>query len=258
MIPFDAATFMKMHRVIAGFYRDFIALPEPKGVQWPLDSKIQDADRGEFRRLYEYHKLVCDELGFTASTVTLNKIFECLDNASSTYKQYFALGPELGDRLVDEVSCRQFIALSPKEAEHYAAPQAGWGEVLKIFPTLATDVSEASRCFALGRYTATVFHLMRVMELTVRALSKKLQIKNVERSWGNLLSDVARAVEAMPKGEARDEWSEALSLLYHVKQAWRNDVMHPKQTYTEEEAIEVLDATKSFVRYLMRLDRFAQ
>ena len=34
------------------------------------------------------------------------------------------------------------------------------------------------------------------------------------------------------------------SNLYHVKLAWRNEVMHPKQTYTEEEALEVFAASE--------------
>jgi hypothetical protein len=31
-------------------------------------------------------------------------------------------------------------------------------------------------------------------------------------------------------------YAEAASHLYNVKVAWRNEVMHPKQTYTFEEA----------------------
>ena len=35
-----------------------------------------------------------------------------------------------------------------------------------------------------------------------------------------------------------------------MKLAWRNEVMHPKQTYTEEEALEVFAASKAFMREL--------
>ena len=54
----------------------------------------------------------------------------------------------------------------------------------------------------------------------------------------------------MEKGDARDNWSQVHANLYHVKQAWRNDTMHPKATYTEEEAREVFDAMKAFMRHL--------
>jgi hypothetical protein len=38
--------------------------------------------------------------------------------------------------------------------------------------------------------------------------------------------------------------------LYAVKLAWRNEVMHPKVTYTSEEARRVLDAVKAFIEDL--------
>ena len=51
----------------------------------------------------------------------------------------------------------------------------------------------------------------------------------------------------MPKGRNRDTWSNVHSHLYHVKQTWRNDTMHPKTTYTETEAAAVFDAVRSFM-----------
>ena len=57
----------------------------------------------------------------------------------------------------------------------------------------------------------------------------------------------------MPSGEVRDLWSKSHVHLYHVKQAWRNDVMHPKKTYTEEEAKAAFSAVKSFMHHLSDL-----
>jgi hypothetical protein len=39
--------------------------------------------------------------------------------------------------------------------------------------------------------------------------------------------------------------------LYAVKLAWRNEVMHPKQTYTEEEAVALGTAVKAFMTDLL-------
>ena len=47
-------------------------------------------------------------------------------------------------------------------------------------------------------------------------------------------------IEAKPKDDpTKTDWSEVQSLLFHVKDAWRNTTMHPKQTCTLEEAGEV-------------------
>ncbi len=57
----------------------------------------------------------------------------------------------------------------------------------------------------------------------------------------------------MPRGEQRDEWSGRHVNLYHVKQAWRNSTMHPKETCTSEQAKEVFDAVRVFMRQLATL-----
>jgi hypothetical protein len=53
--------------------------------------------------------------------------------------------------------------------------------------------------------------------------------------------------------DKRDAWSESHSHLYHVKQAWRNGTMHPKKTYTQEEAEAVFAAVRVFMRHLAKL-----
>lgn len=121
------------------------------------------------------------------------------------------------------------------------------------FPTAAEEISEAGKCLALGRSTASVFHLMRTMECAVRVLSEKIGISDTERVWGNLLSDMAVKIEKLPKGNERNQWSEAHTLLYHVKQAWRNDTMHPKEVHTPEQAKSIFEAVKVFMQHLATL-----
>lgn len=120
-------------------------------------------------------------------------------------------------------------------------------EVDDAFPTAAAEISEAAKCLAFQRPTATVFHLMRAMELAVQKLAERLGIPKIEKEWGKLLSDISKEIESMPKGSARNAWSSIHVHLYHVKQAWRNDTMHPKTTYTENEAENVFEAVKIFM-----------
>lgn len=161
---------------------------------------------------------------------------------------------ETASRMKDEIESKYLVYLSPNSASLYDSSCPIFGDdVEAAFPMAVEDISEAGKCIGLGRYTAGVFHLMRALENAVQTLSKKLNISNIDREWGKLLSDIHKEIEKLPKGNLRDDWSEAHSLLYHVKQAWRNSTMHPKQTYTEEEAAEILSATKSFMRHLSAL-----
>lgn len=153
---------------------------------------------------------------------------------------------------IDELRARPVFTLPSAALLAQQTPPFGTG-VESAFPLAAEDIGEATQCLAFGRYTATVFHLMRAMELAVQALASHVGITNVDRVWGQLLSDIEAAIKQIPDKAKRDQWSASHVHLYHVKQAWRNDTMHPKQTYTEEQATEVYRAVRSFMTHLADL-----
>jgi hypothetical protein len=162
-------------------------------------------------------------------------------------------------RLEDEVETKYMICLAPHEASLFDSPLVNYDELaLNAFPSSMEDVSEAGKCLAVGRYTASVFHLMRAMESILKVLGQKLNItvidkNNTDLEWGKILSNLSAPIAAMQKGKEKDDWSAAQSLLVHVKQAWRNPTMHPKRTYTEEQANEIFTATRSFMNSLSAL-----
>lgn len=157
-------------------------------------------------------------------------------------------------RFQAELEGKDLILLTAEETRLITKADSAFGDAVSdAFPAAIEDISEASKSLALARYTAVVFHLMRAMECAVQELSTALKIPNPDREWGKLLSDMEAKIKAMPKGDAKDSWSESHAHLYHVKQAWRNKTMHPKRTYTEEEAYGVFNAARSFMRHLAPL-----
>lgn len=161
---------------------------------------------------------------------------------------------DLHQRMSDELQDRCFIVVPSEFADLYKQSAPLFGKaVADAFPLATEDISEAGKCLALNRPTAAVFHLMRTMECAVQRLSGRLGITNPDRAWGILLSDISKKIEAIPKGGERTKLSEVHAHLYHVKEAWRNDTMHPKQTYTPDEARAIFDATKVFMGALAHL-----
>ena len=69
---------------------------------------------------------------------------------------------ELQGRLVDELQGQYFLSLSVAEAERFENWEKGWEGILKRFPDTIRDVEEMNRCFALARYTASMFHALHV------------------------------------------------------------------------------------------------
>jgi hypothetical protein len=161
-------------------------------------------------------------------------------------------------RIKDELNSEYYFHLDQRDVSFYLTKEPFGQAVSHKFALACEDIEEAGKCLALQQSTACVFHLMRAMEVVVKRLGKRLKVKNVEKEWGKILSDIGNAISQMPKGtererKKRNNWSEAHVNLYHVKQAWRNDTMHPKQTYTRDEALKVYEATRTFISHLAEL-----
>jgi len=102
---------------------------------------------------------------------------------------------------------------------------------------------------------------MRVMEAAVLRLAQRLRRYGVTvkdrngkiLAWGPLLGNINRAVQSMPRGAKQDQWSEVCTLLFHTKNAWRNDTMHPAERYDAGQARDVFNAVKVFMGVLASL-----
>jgi hypothetical protein len=129
------------------------------------------------------------------------------------------------------------------------------------FPESTPEVAEAGRCFALARWTACVFHLMRALELALHKWATDLgvtQFSAIElENWKNIL-DAAdkkiRTLEQQPKSAAKDAdlkyYSETLAHYRTFKDAWRNHVAHSRERYDEGRALSILNHTREFMTLL--------
>lgn len=161
---------------------------------------------------------------------------------------------EVNMRVWDELKNRFFLTIPAQEISLYRQQEPLFGkDVEAAFPEMSEDISEAGKCLALGRSTAAVFHLMRVMEIAVHRYGDALAIKLAsEKNWQVILNEANKAVKALDqKAENTRALAEALAHLYNVKLCWRNAVMHPKQTYTLDEARGIFLAAKAFVADLI-------
>ena len=170
--------------------------------------------------------------------------------AAMTNRVMGELLEELGNRLQDECSLRHFLSLTESERRYYEANEALFGnEVNNKLPSVISDLDEAAKCFALGRYTGSVFHLMRIMEIGVQEFGTKLGVHLAnETVWQKILDQANKKIRDMsPKAPDTTRYASISAHLYNVKLAWRNEVMHPKATYTADEAERVIQAVRGFM-----------
>ena len=160
---------------------------------------------------------------------------------------------ELNMRVWDELKTRFFLTIPAGNIAYYRQTEPLLGRDAETkFPEMSEDISEAGKCLALNRSTAAVFHLMRVMEIAVQRFGDKLGVPlATEKNWQNVLDEINKAIRALDQKAARTRaFLEAAAHLYNVKVCWRNAVMHPKQTYTPDEAEAVFASVRTFIRDL--------
>jgi hypothetical protein len=209
-----------------------------------------------FRKIIRY----CRAAGLIGSEATAEKVLELLDEPTPTNKQLAKLCNELAGRLTDEAERTLFLSLSLREAREYNKPRQGWKKVVKKFQSTVRDIEDASRCLALERNTACVFHLMRIAEVGLRALGVALNDPTLDPkrnpSWETILHRCDTELRK-PLKDRSPEWhtdeaffSTATGNLRAVKDAWRNPTMHVEQHYDAKEAREIYAAVRAFMRHL--------
>jgi len=163
----------------------------------------------------------------------------------------------LNERFEDEVKSISFLYLKPASLERFGEPLKSWSSAA-AFSDANYDMEEAEKCFALNRFTASVMHSMRVLEVGLANLCRSLKVRYDEKSWQQLLLNLEKKWKEIvqrkkkPVSWKRDEqfYSESFAEFRHFKDAWRNHAMHARATYDEERAEVILDHVKSFMRHL--------
>lgn len=162
---------------------------------------------------------------------------------------------ELSARIMDEMQRRQYFYVHPDKAKYFGVKEAFGPEVAVAFPSAIVNIEEAGNCLALARGTACVYHLMRVMESGLKAASRALGIPYAP-SWESHLLQIDARVNAKYRRKGvkwkRDEpfFRDVSAHLYSVKAAWRNPTMHIVRDYTPEQAEEIYQAVRMFIRHL--------
>lgn len=168
---------------------------------------------------------------------------------------------ELHDTLNRELSVVDVLIIEPERQRYFKPSTAIFGaQFEKNYLSAAFELDEAAKCLALGRPTASVFHLMRLMEIAVRAVAQCLSIpdptKPAERNWGFVLGEIRKGIDGRwPTTAARMHGDgEIFDMIYAsldaVKNPWRNGTMHPANKYTDDEAEHIFVAVKGFMMKL--------
>jgi len=162
---------------------------------------------------------------------------------------------DLRGRLLDQIESICLLALSSSEKGLYAPDEPLFGnDVQAKFASSTYEIDEAGKCLAISRSTASVFHLMRILEIAIGAIRQCLGIRDplkaTDRNWGKILASIKDAIDQKTGWRRKDKdlFLEAYAHLDAVRAAWRNSTMHVEKTYTPEEAENVFRVVKGFMQ----------
>lgn len=197
------------------------------------------------------------------SVMLVADIKEDLRSSIYTFGAFAGSLKELILRVKHEMTLNLYLVIPRGKAKYYLNHNLFGNDVASKFSDVNDDVERAGKCLATGNYTATVFHLMRVMEKGVQYLGTEMGVALTnEKDWQVILNEINKAIKALSNPptkmtpamkEKRDAYAAASERLQNVKDAWRNRVMHPKDSYDGEEAEEIFTATQKFMQHLTKI-----
>jgi hypothetical protein len=226
---------------------------------------MQDEEKISILACIRKLKDASDSLELGASRYAAATAFE---NCVARFKAFSRFGHREQADTIDELTylIKSFsddmksvcaLTLPLQSAERYERPEESFGRAtIEAFISTEFDVQEAGKCFALQRFTACVFHCMRIMEVGLEALANELRI-DVATNWNKALNLVEKEIRGRSVATHGEAWksdeaffSEAATHFRVVKNAWRNHTMHKREVFDEERARGILQSTADFMRHL--------
>jgi len=166
-----------------------------------------------------------------------------------------------------ELKYRRFTFVPMDKARLLDGVDAAWESIWQKVPQSKTDAKEAVFCYALGRNTACVFHLMRVAEHGLRVLAKKVGAKLTHKGknqpiefadWDKVITEIngkTGTARALPHGAKRATqlkfYSDAADHCLYMKEL-RNEISHARTDYNPGEALGALQRVHGFMIFLSR------
>jgi hypothetical protein len=174
-------------------------------------------------------------------------------NAVFSWKEVRDAMVDIDSRLRDELGLVKLYVLNDQQTLYLKPGAELFGQLIADrYPSMIFDLEEAAKCLALGRATASAFHAMRALEVSIRALAAFLEIedptKPTDRNWGTVLKAIKGAMDDQFPAKSRMPGTDGCKVeaiyvtLDAIKNPWRNGTMHAENVYQPHEANHILQA----------------
>ncbi len=246
----------------------------PNVIAAPRQS-LDETTYERFRDMLVALQLHCETLNLSVTQQLLERTTLDLRDVLITREIVAARIGELHRCFVSELKSKIFFHVPSEKAKYYSdllpdppsplqkpkLPTPPFGtEAPNAFPSIIYDAKEAGNCFALGRNTACVFHLMRVLEIGLTALGAVFAVSLAHTNWAPAIEQIESKIRDMHKDpvwkalpdckEQQEFYSQAASHFVVLKDAWRNYTAHARGKYDDDEAESIFRNVRGFMQKL--------
>jgi hypothetical protein len=231
-----------------------------------LSRDLDDKARNKALKSLKHVEVEFSKVGLRITADTVKEVMEALEDQSirRNFQWLIDQTRTIQSLAEKEIKGKAFLYVSAERVKFFpraSKPHIFGVAVANAFPSATSDIAESGICLALARGTASVFHLMRVLEIGLTVLGVKFGVSLAHTNWGPAISQIESKIRDMYKDAAwktRPDWKEQQQEFYAqaashfgiLKDAWRNHTMHARGFYTEEEAELIFENVKDFMQKL--------
>ncbi|HLZ40609.1 MAG TPA: hypothetical protein VKQ11_06595 [Candidatus Sulfotelmatobacter sp.] len=243
------------------------------GIPPVLDQKSQE---GLVSLLADIHKL-CGSLNFNSTQKQIDKIRRVSTSGVTTKSALHTMFVELRNRFNEDTQNFAFYAVTDQVVLlrfFRANDEPGWegcllrkcieeifdAKIILCFPEMTDDLEAAVDCYIHDCFSASVFHLMRVVEFALMRTAKLAEITDPKPSWGAVLQQLEKLAlntkyTDLPVGiqPHREFIKNLLPKMHAIQHAWRNKIDHvgyklvPAGEIGGKVAMDIMNAIESFL-----------
>jgi hypothetical protein len=204
-----------------------------------------------------------DNMGLPVSSPLLAELAGELSHAGGGNAPYLHGKISMLVKTISQELTQLFLHIPSDRSQYYDWAIALNENIFNSFPIASIELSHAGKCFAVGEYTACIFHSMRAAEIGLRALAydRRIKFKKIAplelKQWDEILEGLEKEeqqIQTYKKTKTREAQFEfyhgAMVELRAFKNMYRNRVMHARKIYDYEQAHIALFHVANFIKIL--------
>jgi HEPN domain-containing protein len=242
-------------------------------------SKIKPDDFLKMKQWMTDAEALFKSIGLKTAETKVSLTASYLWNIDPAHADFSALSADfrnIHDMLTSDLWHKRFIQIDDAYSVYVNNDVLFGKAVNRAFRRAIPDIREVGNCIAVDCGTAAVFHLMRAVEWSLRALCRHLGFRQIPHTrkpgkrkkyipieynmWERMLDEAHVRVDAKidkmrpgkKKQDAQQFYYPLLREYKGFKDAWRNHCMHAREEYSTKDAEAIMEHVKKFMTALAR------